>query len=193
MHQFEEVECFIVKHFSEVGTEIVTGNIRAVGVARWQQYILQFIAAIGYDCVFHNVVGIGSDDLYLVFGNVGIDVAIVQDIVAVMLLLGHTQNASHGLNSKCGTLQLAEDEQHSGSWAVPAKGDCLFEQQHLCHIVWLFKVVEIAFRAGEPHGKATVFLCDVALLFEVGLDLLCHVIVFGSHRLFYVVWQLNKQ
>ena len=110
-----------------------------------------------------------------------------------MLLFRHTQYASHCLNGERSALQLAEDEQHCGSRAVPAKCNCFFEQQHLCHVVRLFEVGEIAFLAGEPHGKATVFLCDVAHHFEVGLYLLCHRLVFGSHRLACIVWQLNEQ
>ena len=110
-----------------------------------------------------------------------------------MFLLGHTQDASHGLNGERSTLQLAEDEQHCGSRAVPSQCNCLFEQQHLCHIVGLFEVGEIAFLTGKPHGEANILLGDVAHHFEVGLYLLCHSLVFGSHRLSRVVWQLNEQ
>ena len=60
--------------------------------------------------------------------EVGVDVAIVQPVVGVEVLLWHTQYASHRLGGEDDALQVAIDEQHSGSWAVPPQGYGLLEE-----------------------------------------------------------------
>ena len=78
--------------------------------------------------IVQDVTGINRYNFNLIFGNVGVDVAHIQQVVRIMLLLRHTEYSANGLNGKLVALQFAEYEQNSSSRAVPAKGDSFLEQ-----------------------------------------------------------------
>ncbi len=93
--------------------------------------------------VAQNVTGIGGYNINLIFGNVGIDIANIQQLIGVMLLLRHTEYAPDGLNGELVARQLTENKQYGSTRAIPAQGDRLLEQKHLREVCGILKSVKV--------------------------------------------------
>ena len=128
LFKFPEIGRGVVKHIAEVGTEVVTLYVRSLGIHRFQGHVAEIGAAMRGNSIVQNVTGICRYNVNLLFGNVGVDVADIQQIVGIMLLLWHTEYSPDGLNSEPVALEFTEDKQNGSARTVPAKGDSLLEQ-----------------------------------------------------------------
>ena len=128
MFEFPEVGSGVVKHLAEVGAEVVTLNVRSLGIHCFERYVAEIGAAMRGNCIVQDVSCICGYNVNFIFGDVGIDVAHIQQVVGIMLLLRHTEYSANGLNGELIARQLTENKQNGGSRAVPAEGDSLLEQ-----------------------------------------------------------------
>ena len=65
--------------------------------------------------------------LYKILADVGIYIALVQPIVLIEFLFGHTQNSSYSLSAESEAFYFAEDKQYGSTRTVPTERDGLFE------------------------------------------------------------------
>ena len=158
-----------------------------------QSHIIQVLTTNCLQSIFVQIVHIlcGYNDL--VFADVGIDIAHVQQIVLVELLFRHSHDAPHGLNRKLLAIQLSEYQQNGSPWAVPSQGYGLLEQQHFGHAVWLLQSVKVLFLFRQPHGQTLVLGGDALDGAQIGLHLLGNRRVIGGHGFACVVGQLYQQ
>ena len=131
--------------------------------------------------------------LYKILADVGIYIALIQTIVLIELLFGHTQNATNGLSAESEAFYLAEDKQHSSTRTVPTERDGLFEKQGFCHVVVLLQSVHIHLFAAQPYRKAIVGSVNAVNRVEIQGHFVLDVCVLGTHRFRAVVRQLDKQ
>ena len=130
--------------------------------------------------------------LYLVFTDVGIYIALVEQGIAIEPLFGHTQDSSYGLHSECVACELAEYQQYCGSRAIPSQGNSLLEQQHLGDIVIALDVFKIGLLLRQPYGKAMIISVDAFHHVKILHHLLHNLRVVGSHCVTRVVRQLYE-
>ena len=99
----------------------------------------------------------------------------IQTLVGVILLLRHTENTSDSLCRKLETSDCAEDEQDSGTGAVPSESDSLLEKQSLGRVVGLLYCIEVvSLFARQPNSEFAVGNCN-AVGFERSQDVVLYI------------------
>ena len=116
-----------------------------LGVQGFEGHVAKVATAFGHDGVAQDIIGIGCDYVDFLFGNVGVDIADIEQVDRIMLLLRHAEYAADGLDCELVARQFAENKQHRRARAVPAQGYGFFEKQHLRKVVGAFEPGEIFF------------------------------------------------
>ena len=131
--------------------------------------------------------------LYKILADVGIYITLVQPVVLIEFLFGHTQNASYGLCTESEAFYFAEDKQHRSTWTVPTECDCLFEKQGFCHIVVLLQSVHIHLFTTQPYRKTIIVCVNAVYSVKIQCHFVLNACVLCAHRFRTIVRQLDKQ
>ncbi len=146
----------------EVRAEAIAVGAEILAVGGDERHVVQFPAPIRQQGVGDVVVFLGLDDDILT-AQVGVDPAVVQDAVGVVVLFGHAHDAPHRLRAKLRALDVAEDEQHGSSRTVPSEGYGLLEEQRLREVVVALQAFQVLLVGREPDSQLAVVHGDVIL------------------------------
>ncbi len=125
--------------------------------------------------------------------DVGIYIALIQTVVLIEFLFGHTQNASYGLSAESEAFYLTEDKQYGCTRTVPTECYRLFEKQSFGHVVVTLQAVHIHLFAAQAYRKGSVGSVNAVYGVEIQGHLVLDACVLCAHRLRAVVGQLDKQ